>query len=189
MKSCHLTFLSKNKKSLDNSFFFFFYDSIFNFNVVKKHFQKKNKKHFLTILKSPHVNKKAQEQFESHIFSKQLSVYSLQKFKYLFFFKKVQTNIFSNVQLKIKFSINKNKNHDEKSKNFDLNNFYININKNNISQKNDLKIKKNVNKLKYFNTKNIEKVKNFVKIVDIYGELHNFNKKVSLDSSVGRAKD
>ena len=75
MKSYHLIFSAKNKNSLNYNFKFFKH-SLLNSNTIKKHFQKRTKKHFLTILKSPHVNKSAQEQFESHIFSKQLSIFS-----------------------------------------------------------------------------------------------------------------
>ena len=40
MKSCHLTFISKNKNSLNSAFLFFLTN--LNSNVIKKSFQKKN---------------------------------------------------------------------------------------------------------------------------------------------------
>jgi len=84
MKAYHLTFYSKNKKSLKNAFY------LINSRTtkIKKYFQKKAKRSVITILKSPHVNKTAQEQFESHIFSRQLTNYNSVNHKILFFFKK-----------------------------------------------------------------------------------------------------
>jgi ribosomal protein S10 len=170
MKSYHLTFLSKNKNSLQSAFFFFLKTSILNFNVVKKYFQKKTKKHFLTILKSPHVNKKAQEQFEIRIFSKQLSIYSPKKLKYILFLKKTQENLFSDVKVKIKFSLNEKKQNNFRFTILNPNNYKLDINKNRISQKDSLssiKAKKNLQK---FTSKDNKKTKHFLEIVDIYGE-------------------
>lgn len=171
MKSYHLTFLSKNKNSLNSAFLFFFKTSNLNFNIVKKYFQKKTDKHFLTILKSPHVNKKAQEQFEIRIYSKQLSIYSPKKLKYLFFLKKIQENLFSDVKLKIKFSITEKKQNNLRFTTFNPDNFKLNINKNFTSQKNNLqnfKMKKNLS-----NFKNTIKVNYFLTAIDTYGELKN----------------
>jgi ribosomal protein S10 len=170
MKSYHLTFLSKNKNSLQSAFFFFLKTSILNFNIVKKYFQKKTKKHFLTILKSPHVNKTAQEQFEIRIFSKQLSIYSPKKLKYILFLKKIQENLFSDIKVKIKFSLNEKKQNYFRSTIINPNNYKLDINKNCLSQKNNLNtIKKKKNSSKFTNENN-KKTKHFLAIIDIYGE-------------------
>jgi ribosomal protein S10 len=58
-----------------------------------------------TILKSPHVNKTAQEQFELNFFSKDLKIQSFQLFKILLLLKKIQSLSFSDVQIKIRFGI------------------------------------------------------------------------------------
>lgn len=88
MKHCRLTITSKNKKSLKN--FFELLDKNFKtkFNIILKYSRKANEKTFLTILKSPHVNKTAQEQFESRYFSKQINAYAPDNSKMLFFFEK-----------------------------------------------------------------------------------------------------
>jgi hypothetical protein len=139
--------------------------SALNFKIVKKYFQKKTKKSFIAILKSPHVNKKAQEQFETHFYSKQLSIYSTKKLKYLFFLKKIKNNIFSDLKLKIKFTPNfssvKELNFFFKSKNYVL----IGLNKNFISQKISLTNKK------IFIQFNFSLVNKILKILDISGEL------------------
>lgn len=54
-------------------------------NNIKKYFQKKTKQKRITILKSPHVHKKAQEQFEQVIYNKQLSLYTIKNLTYLTF--------------------------------------------------------------------------------------------------------
>src|SRR6476620_2101567 len=109
MKHYQLTIISKNKKSAENGFLFFLKNSSeLNLNIIKKYFQKKKKKNVLTILKSPHVNKSAQEQFESKFFSKQLSIYSSKNFQFLLFLKKIKTYLFPDVKIKIKFILNKN---------------------------------------------------------------------------------
>nr|YP_009115283.1 ribosomal protein S10 [Berkeleya fennica]AJA05804.1 ribosomal protein S10 [Berkeleya fennica] len=86
MKSYHLIVQSRNRKSI-STFFPFFLSSIqnLNFNIIQKYFEKKRKKKILTILKSPHVNKKAQEQFEFRYYSKQITLHSTQNFKHLIF--------------------------------------------------------------------------------------------------------
>jgi ribosomal protein S10 len=182
MKSYHLTFLSKNKDSLNSKILFFTNTSALNFNVIKKYFQKKTKKHFLTILKSPHVNKSAQEQFESRVFSKQLTIFSPKKLQYAYLLKKIRNNLFSDVKIKIKCSVNKEKNSNIRLQIFNPDNFKLNINKIFRTQTNHSSSLKG---RKIFDNKNNKKTKLFLQILDIYGELT----QVSLDSSVGRAKD
>ena len=184
MKAYHITFFSKNKNSLNNAFLFL----LNNFKKVslKRHFKKKTKRHIVTILKSPHVNKKAQEQFESHMFSQQLSSYSFNKFKNLFFFRNINENILSDLKLKIKFSSNKTKEKSLQVSMFHPNNFKIRKHKNVLSQSIKLD-KKRINNLTQFSNKQVQTL-NMLKVFDIYGELIMNNPK-SLDSSVGRAKD
>lgn len=170
MKSYHLTFLSKNKNSLSRNFLLFTSNSSLNFHVVKKYFQKKTEKHFLTILKSPHVNKSAQEQFEFHLFSKQLSIFPFKRSHYTYILKKVRNTLFSDVMLKIKSSINKEKKNNTRLVIFNPNNFKLNINKSLITQKKRLDELKNIKQLKNFDEKNNKKVKLMLQTFDIYGE-------------------
>ena len=58
-----------------------------------------------TILKSIHVNKTAQEQFEFNLFSKSIKIHTFQSLKLLIILKKIQTVFFSDVQIKTKFLI------------------------------------------------------------------------------------
>lgn len=53
-----------------------------------------------TVLKSPHVNKKAQEQFEFCLYKNQLSIYSYQTLKLLTILKKFKLNYLQTLKLK-----------------------------------------------------------------------------------------
>ena len=66
--------------------------------------QKINK--IFTILKSPHVNKTAQEQFELNLFSKNIKIHSFQIIKILVILKKIQSEFFSDINIQTRFFIN-----------------------------------------------------------------------------------
>lgn len=81
-----LSIYSKNLNSLTN-FLKFFYKLKTN-KVIKLNFfpiqsQKNKKVFFLSVLQSPHVNKKSQEQFNYHIYNKQLKIHVSQIAKFL----------------------------------------------------------------------------------------------------------
>ena len=80
--------------------------------MLQKNSQVKKKLTKFTILKSPHINKSAQEQFEFRIFSRQVSVFSFQVFKLLVFFKRFHIKLFSDVRFQINLSINQSQNFD-----------------------------------------------------------------------------
>jgi ribosomal protein S10 len=72
-----LSIYSKNRESLTN-FLKFFYKlkeiKILKLKLYTKQSQKKRKNILLSVLKSPHVNKKSQEQFECNLYTKQLNI-------------------------------------------------------------------------------------------------------------------
>lgn len=82
-----LSIYSKNANSLTN-FLKFFYKlkkkKIFKLKFYTKQSQKKKFFSFISVLQSPHVNKKSQEQFEYYIYSKQLKIQAYQLTKFLF---------------------------------------------------------------------------------------------------------
>lgn len=163
MKTFNLIITSKNKNSINN------FIALFNknkFDIIQKYSQKKNKKKRLTILKSPHVNKKAQEQFENKILKKQLTIQITKSYKYLIFLKKLNYNLFPDINIKVQYRKN--------LKLLPLKIFYPN----------NFKFNKYIN-LKSFNTKNLNQQKEnkksyrtliakktnlLLKIFDIYGE-------------------
>ena len=90
--------LSKNKKLKLNRFF-----KIYN--------KQQNNKTF-TILKSPHVNKTAQKQFEYNLYSKNFKIKSFQILKILTVLKHYQKFLYTDIDLKIKFIIKKQNNNE-----------------------------------------------------------------------------
>ena len=102
----NVTILSRNKNSINDFFLFFNESTLHNLDVIKKYFQKKIKQKKLTILKSPHVNKKAQEQFESRLFKKQFTIQTTKNFQYLIFLKRLNYNLFPDINIKLKCVIN-----------------------------------------------------------------------------------
>jgi ribosomal protein S10 len=82
-----LSISSKNSDSL-TKFLKFFYKlkktKNLKLKLYTKQSQKENKNSFLSVLKSPHVNKKSQEQFEYNVYGKQLKLEAYQLNKFLF---------------------------------------------------------------------------------------------------------
>ena len=69
---------------------------------------KQKQKKFVTVLKSPHVNKSSQEQFEYRTFSKILFIYSSQPNKDLFVLKSLKNSSFSGVKWQISIKSDNN---------------------------------------------------------------------------------
>ena len=95
---------SKNYKSLKNFVYFFSNDKLFQklriFNIQINSKKQLNKKVF-TILKSPHVNKSAQEQFEIKTYKKRLKLFVPQMLIFLIFLKKLKLNSFTDIKFKL----------------------------------------------------------------------------------------
>jgi ribosomal protein S10 len=170
MKTYNLIIKSKNQKSLLDFVDFLDKNLAKNFNHLKKSMQKKTDRKIITILKSPHVNKKAQEQFEIRLFSKDIKVNTSQTLKFLVFLKKVKTYLFTDISIKIKFfnSINQHKILQRKV-----------LNPDNLAKKRVLNIYKNLelNKLKHHRKTEYEKFysaffknENLLQMFDAYGK-------------------
>lgn len=84
----------------------------FIFNCLKKIFKKINKitKKIIkiTILKSPHVHKKAQQQYEQQIVKKQILFISFDKIKLLVFFKNFINFIYQDINFNCYFVVKPN---------------------------------------------------------------------------------
>ena len=98
---------SKNKSSLKK--FLEFILRLKSLNLLISHFPKQQIRKFITVLKSPHVNKSAQEQFEYRIYTKKLSVNSPQALKFFSIMKKAKNASFPGIDLKIKGVFEKKK--------------------------------------------------------------------------------
>jgi ribosomal protein S10 len=119
---------SKNYKSLNSFLEFFCNEKLIhklNLSISKTKVQKSKKKKVFTILKSPHVNKTAQEQFEYRIYKKRLKCFVPQIMLFFIFFKKIRFNLFSDLNFKIKL-ISNFKVEKKKFKNkFNVNNYCL----------------------------------------------------------------
>lgn len=124
--------------------------------VLIQHSKPKAIKKF-TVLKSPHVNKKAQEQFEFCLYKNQLSIYSYQNLKLLTILKKIQAKLFADIKIKVQFVFNHKKFEKEKKEKLSPNKVFSK--------------KMSVNK---------SKTNVYLKLLDIHGETHFKNYRVKL---------
>ena len=154
---------SKDNENLKN--FLLFIYKFKNNNLIIKYFPKQKIKKFVGVLKSPHVYKSAQEQFEFRIHTKILSINSEQHFKFLYFLKKVQNNLFPFVNLQIKSVF------EDKTAKLNL--------KSNKLNPNRINIKFFSNTIKKNSKDRFIKVKKYVNLFDFYGEL-SIKKNISL---------
>jgi len=108
----NITVYSTNKQTLIdfNSFIIKFYQRT---SSKKKMFLVENqsniKKNRFSILKSPHVNKKAQEHYHRSIHRKCFEIYFINTSVLLVFLKTLQLKSFSGLNIKISLSLNSNK--------------------------------------------------------------------------------
>ena len=115
-------------------------------------------------MKSPHVNKTAQEQIEYRLFSKRINVFSFQILKFLILIKKVQMKLCSDIEIQIKFILNNKI--IKKTKLVSLNPDNYKINSIFFYKKKDNNSKENVQKL------NKKQILPYLRLFDIYGELN-----------------
>lgn len=104
-----LSIYSKNLNSLTN-FLKFLYKLKINKTIKLRFFiaqsQKKKIFSFFSVLQSPHVNKKSQEQFEYYVHNKQLKIHVSKLIRFLMVWKIVKTKLFFDVKIKTKISLN-----------------------------------------------------------------------------------
>jgi ribosomal protein S10 len=128
MRILNIVLRTKNKNSLQKFLTFFNENTKKNFNYIKKNFSKNNNKIVFTVLKSPHVNKSAQEQFEIRPSTVQLTIMTSQIFKTLIFLKKLKNNAFADINFKIKFLNSLKKQNLMEKKVLNPDNFKIHLN-------------------------------------------------------------
>jgi hypothetical protein len=96
-------YLSVKTKNI-STFYYYFNSIFFKFNryvLILKQFKKKKKK-IITVLRSPHVNKKSKESFEYCMFSIELLLYVVDLNIFINELCKIRNNIFLDVNVKIK---------------------------------------------------------------------------------------
>jgi ribosomal protein S10 len=121
--------------------------------TVFKHFSKQNKRKFITILKSPHVDKTAQEQFEFRYYTKEFLVDSPRLFTVFLAIKKIKNLSFPGLKLEVKGLLNLKKRNENFLKLADPDNVVLRLRKS-----------KNLSLLAF--------QKKYVQLFDCYGELY-----------------
>jgi ribosomal protein S10 len=169
MRSFNLLLTTKTKDSLKKFLNFFNTSMDSNFNFIKKNISKKKKKIVITILKSPHVNKIAQEQFEIRFLSEQVKISTTQIYKFLIFLKKVKNFIFADITFKLKFVYDKKKHTLNNKTVFNVDNFKTNF----FFEKNSMiKNKKSKQTRKIYRKALLNSCvnsHNSLKLIDLYG--------------------
>ena len=122
-----------------------------------KHFSRHKKRKFITILKSPHVNKTAQEQFEFRFYKKQFLVNSLKPLTFLLFLKKIKNLSFSGLNLEIKGVVNPQERTTYFLRSMDPDNLIL---------------ENYLNKTKKMTSFNDVFVKEYIQLFDCYGEIY-----------------
>lgn len=123
-------------------------------------FQNPTSTRIFTVLKSPHVNKTAQEHFEYRLYTRQFKVHSSKSFLLLIFFKKLKHNRFFDTTFKIELK--------------------------NQPLKYGQKLKNKVNPDNFLLDSNNICLKTYIKVLDNYGYLVLDQKRTPCsDSSVG----
>ena len=136
-----------------------------------KLFSKHEKRKFTSVLKSPHVNKTAQEQFEYRFFSKDFLIFSLKPMVFLLFLKKLKNFSFSGIKLEVKGLFEKNKTHKSILKLISPDNIVL---RNMYSKQKKFK----ENREKYQTPKSISNdfdfnlSKKYIQLFDSYGEVY-----------------
>ena len=173
---------SKNLNSLTN-FLKFFYKLKKNqtfrlkFHIIQS--QKEKNFAFFSVLQSPHVNKKSQEQFEYYMHSKKLKIHISQVTKFLAIWKVVKTTLFLDVKIKTSFWL------QDKAFNGFL------LSKTNYDKFKLLRFfapKVEYLNLSYSNLSSTT-TSTSLNLLDVRGDILLKNLFTCLDSSVGRAKD
>lgn len=129
MKQYCLKITSKNEKSLKIFLYFFFKHLNTKFNIIQKSTLTYNNKKIITLLKSPHVNKKAQEHFEVKLFTEKMLVKGIYLRKNLIFFKKMLNKLFPDIHLQLEFMTVLNINKIDELLIFSSDNFKLSLNK------------------------------------------------------------
>jgi ribosomal protein S10 len=123
-QTCLFTIKSKNKKSIFS--FLNFFESVtkktIKSRIQKKRLQKQKYKK-ITLLKSPHVHKSAQTQFESRVYKKQISIVLFGALEFLVLIKKLLNSSFYDTKITINFLFKERK---QKLNFLSLTDFYFN---------------------------------------------------------------
>lgn len=157
----------KDKKILEK--FTRVFTKIRSLPIFVKPFPKHEKRKFITILKSPHVNKTAQEQFEYRFFSKHFLVFSIKPQIFFLLLKKLKNLSFSGIKLEVKGVFEKNITDKYILKLVNPDN--VVLQKPYLVQR-SFKKEKTKNEISKLSINNPDLSKKYIQLFDSYGELY-----------------
>lgn len=163
----YLKVSSKDKRILEK--FIKVFTKIKSLPIFVKPFPKHEKRKFITILKSPHVNKTAQEQFEYRFFSKHFLVFSPKPRIFFLLLKKLKNLSFSGIKLEVKGVFEKNVTNKYVLKLVNPDN--IVLQKTYLTRKSFKRNKKRHEVLK-FTQGELDLSKKYIQLFDSYGEIY-----------------
>lgn len=118
-----LQVLAKDKKVLE--LFVKFFLTLQKASSTWKVVFNSKKRDVITVLKSPHVNKTAQEQFEYRVYSKKIIINSFKPSIFLLVLKKIKSFSFPGISLKVIGVSNKSNKMSKTLELFNPKNFYL----------------------------------------------------------------
>ena len=153
----HIKVSAKDKKVLEN--FNQFISNLQSTSNSIRSLSKHNSRKFVTVLKSPHVNKTAQEQFEFRVYTKEFVISSFKPLTLFLILKKINNLSFSGLNLKIESLFKRN----TKKKLIALNPDSIDLN---TTRKSNL-----LSHLDLSNSQSLSVSKKYIQLFDCYGEM------------------
>ena len=170
MQQYYLKILSKNEKSLEHFLHFFCEHLKTKFNIIQKSVSTQNKQKTITLLKSPHVNKTAQEHFETRIFTKHILVTSFYSKRNLILVKKILNRLFQDVSIRFELVTNNFISQKNSKPIFYPDNFKLKLDKQSKTNLKHFKRKTIVKQL-YLRNKSLFSLTKFLSAVSIFGEM------------------
>jgi hypothetical protein len=160
---CYLKISCKDERILKK--FLCFFTKIKFLPFFLKSFSKHGKRKVITVLKSPHVNKTAQEQFEYRLYSKNFLIYSFKPFTFFLLLKKLKNLSFPGLNLEVKGFFGKNPSQMPQITDPDniilKNTAFLHLSKRSLKKP---QYKKNYNSEPFF-------CKKYLQLFDLYGEI------------------
>lgn len=165
--------ISCKDKRIFNKFLLFF-AKLEPLPIRLKSFPKPEKRKFVTVLKSPHVNKTAQEQFEYRFYSKHFLVQSFKPLTFFLLLKKLKNFSFPGINIEVQGLFEKNKTKQCTLEIINPDNITLkNINNGYLSKKR-LQMDRR-NKILIEESKGHESIfllsKKYIQLFDLYGEI------------------
>jgi ribosomal protein S10 len=126
MKTFYISLHSKNGRSL-KKFLKFFKNTFRYLKTLQKILYKKKKRKIMAILKSPHVNKRAQEQFEINTLPVSMRIRLNRPFGFFTILKNIKTYLFPDINVKLRPVFSKEKQLSIEKYFFNINNFRLKL--------------------------------------------------------------